>query len=74
MMTLSFAPDRIEMWPLAKLQPYARNAKAHGTMLPAQFSRRQSRILLIDHPDKLRFSETALGWRRLVYIRRTAPT
>lgn len=29
-MTLSFAPDRIEMWPLAKLQPYARNAKAHG--------------------------------------------
>ena len=30
-MTLSFAPDRIEMWPLAKLQPYARNAKAHGS-------------------------------------------
>ena len=29
-MTLSFAPDRIEMWPLARLQPYARNAKAHG--------------------------------------------
>jgi hypothetical protein len=29
-MTLSFAPDQIEMWPLAKLQPYARNAKAHG--------------------------------------------
>ena len=29
-MTLSFAPDRIAMWPLAKLQPYARNAKAHG--------------------------------------------
>lgn len=29
-MTLSFAPERIEMWPLAKLQPYARNAKAHG--------------------------------------------
>ena len=29
-MTLSFAPDRIETWPLAKLQPYARNAKAHG--------------------------------------------
>lgn len=30
LMTLSFAPERIEMWPLAKLQPYARNAKAHG--------------------------------------------
>ncbi len=29
-MTLSFAPDRIEMWPLAKHQPYARNAKTHG--------------------------------------------
>ncbi|PKP67070.1 MAG: DNA methylase, partial [Alphaproteobacteria bacterium HGW-Alphaproteobacteria-5] len=29
-MTLSFAPDRIETWPLAKLQSYARNAKAHG--------------------------------------------
>jgi len=29
-MTLSFAPDAIEMWPLARLQPYARNAKTHG--------------------------------------------
>lgn len=29
-MTLSFAPDTIEMWPLARLQPYAKNAKAHG--------------------------------------------
>ncbi|MAY89471.1 MAG: DNA methylase [Pseudooceanicola sp.] len=29
-MTLSFAPDAIEMWPLARLQPYAKNAKAHG--------------------------------------------
>ncbi|MDP3960096.1 MAG: ParB/Srx family N-terminal domain-containing protein, partial [Pseudorhodobacter sp.] len=29
-MTLSFAPERIEHWPLAKLQPYARNAKTHG--------------------------------------------
>ena len=28
-MTLSFAPERIETWPLAKLQPYAKNAKAH---------------------------------------------
>lgn len=32
-MTLSFAPDRIEMWPLARLQPYARNAKTHGADL-----------------------------------------
>lgn len=29
-MTLSFAPETIEMWPLARLQPYAKNAKAHG--------------------------------------------
>ncbi|MCA0871359.1 site-specific DNA-methyltransferase [Seohaeicola saemankumensis] len=29
-MTLSFAPDAIEMWPLARLQPYAKNAKTHG--------------------------------------------
>ena len=29
-MTLSFAPERIEQWPLARLQPYVRNAKAHG--------------------------------------------
>src|SRR5690625_5991813 len=29
-MTLSFAPDAIEMWPLSRLQPYAKNAKAHG--------------------------------------------
>ena len=72
-MTLSFAPDRIEMWPLAKLQPYARNAKAHGTMLPAQFSRRQSRLLNIDNPDKLRFGERALEWRRLFHLRLTVP-
>jgi len=29
-MTLSFAPERIEQWPLVRLQPYARNAKTHG--------------------------------------------
>ena len=29
-MTLAFAPERIEMWPLARLQPYAKNAKLHG--------------------------------------------
>ena len=29
-MTLAFAPERIEHWPLARLQPYARNAKMHG--------------------------------------------
>ncbi|MBW7851035.1 MAG: site-specific DNA-methyltransferase [Rhodospirillales bacterium] len=28
-MTLSFAPDAIETWPLSRLQPYARNAKVH---------------------------------------------
>jgi DNA modification methylase len=29
-MTLAFAPERIEQWPLARLQPYAKNAKQHG--------------------------------------------
>ncbi|HDR27183.1 ParB/Srx family N-terminal domain-containing protein, partial [Rhodovulum sp.] len=29
-MTLSFAPAAIETWPLSRLQPYAKNAKAHG--------------------------------------------
>ena len=29
-MTLAFAPERIERWPLASLQPYAKNAKMHG--------------------------------------------
>jgi ParB-like chromosome segregation protein Spo0J len=29
-MTLAFAPERIAHWPLARLQPYARNAKLHG--------------------------------------------
>ena len=29
-MTLSFAPDAIETWPLERLRPYARNAKTHG--------------------------------------------
>jgi DNA modification methylase len=29
-MPLSFAPERIEQWPLARLQPYAKNAKVHG--------------------------------------------
>jgi DNA modification methylase len=30
LMTLAFAPERIEQWPLARLQPYAKNAKLHG--------------------------------------------
>jgi len=29
-MTLSFAPEAIETWPLDRLRPYARNAKKHG--------------------------------------------
>jgi DNA modification methylase len=29
-MTLSFAPEAIETWPLERLRPYARNAKTHG--------------------------------------------
>ncbi len=29
-MTLSFAPEAIELWPLDRLRPYAANAKTHG--------------------------------------------
>jgi len=29
-MTFAFAPERIETWPLSRLQPYAKNAKMHG--------------------------------------------
>jgi DNA modification methylase len=29
-MTLAFAPEAIESWPLERLKPYARNAKTHG--------------------------------------------
>ena len=29
-MTLSFTPEHIETWPLARLRPYAKNAKTHG--------------------------------------------
>ncbi len=29
-MTLGFAPETIEIWPLERLRPYAQNAKTHG--------------------------------------------
>ncbi len=29
-MDLVFAPSQIEAWPIARLRPYARNAKMHG--------------------------------------------
>ena len=29
-MTLRFAPESIELWPLDRLRPYAGNAKTHG--------------------------------------------
>ena len=29
-MDLVFAPSQIETWPIARLRPYARNAKVHG--------------------------------------------
>ena len=35
-MTLGFAPEKIEHWPLSRLQPYARNAKTHS---PEQVAR-----------------------------------
>ena len=29
-MDLVFAPSQVESWPIARLRPYARNAKMHG--------------------------------------------
>jgi len=29
-MDLVFAPSQIELWPIEKLRPYAKNAKIHG--------------------------------------------
>jgi hypothetical protein len=45
-MTLAFAPERIEQWPLARLQPHAKNAKVHGA----------------DHVAKLAASVADFGW------------
>jgi ParB-like chromosome segregation protein Spo0J len=45
-MTLAFAPERIETWPLARLQPYAKNAKLHG----------------VDQVAKIAASMAEFGW------------
>ena len=29
-MTIQFAPEAIQQWPLERLRPYAKNAKTHG--------------------------------------------
>lgn len=41
-MSLSFAPERIETWPLAKLQPYAANPKAHDDDQVAKLAARMA--------------------------------
>ena len=51
-MTLSFAPERIEHWPLARLQPYAKNAKQHGP----------------DQVAKLAASMAEFGWTVLCLV------
>jgi len=35
-MTLALAPERIEQWPLVRLQHYAKNAKVHGATTSAR--------------------------------------
>jgi len=55
-MTLAFAPERIESWPLARLQPYAKNAKLHGA----------------DQVAKLAASMAEFGWTVPVASRNTA--
>ena len=43
-MTLSFAPDAIETWPLERLKPYARNAKTHGADQVARIAGRMAQF------------------------------
>ena len=51
-MTLSFAPERIETWPLERLKPYARNAKTHGS----------------DQVAKIAASMAKFGWTNPVLV------
>jgi DNA modification methylase len=51
-MTLSFAPERIETWPLERLKPYARNAKTHGA----------------DQVAKIAASMAKFGWTNPVLV------
>ena len=51
-MTLSFAPERIEQWPLERLKPYARNAKTHGA----------------DQVAKIAASMAKFGWTNPVLV------
>ena len=55
-MTLAFAPERIETWPLARLQPYAKNAKVHGA----------------DQVAKIAASMAEFGWTVPCLVARTA--
>ena len=51
-MTLSFAPERIETWPLERLKTYARNAKTHGA----------------DQVAKIAASMAKFGWTNPVLV------
>jgi len=51
-MTLSFAPERIETWPLERLKPYVRNAKTHGA----------------DQVAKIAASMAKFGWTNPVLV------
>jgi hypothetical protein len=55
-MTLAFAPERIEHWPLARLQPYAPNAVLLGPNLVAAriAARSASRpVLFVDNREEI---------------------
>ena len=60
-MTLAFAPERIEHWPLARLQPYAKNAKMHG---PDQVARIAASMA--------EFYKHCLAWEQQSVRRKTA--
>ena len=43
-MNAPLLPGRIEHWPLARLRPYARNAKMHGTDQVARIAASMARF------------------------------
>ena len=51
-MTLQFAPEAIEHWPIERLRPYARNAKTHAT----------------DQVAKIAASMAEFGWTGTTFI------
>ena len=50
-MDLVFAPSRVESWPIARLRPYARNAKMHGDDQVAKIAASMAAYIKKGAPD-----------------------